>query len=416
MKPDLARPPSHRLKRRLEAVMHASENREPSATPSRSTQALCVEESDRLPGILHVIVSEPPGEIGGSQLHIIDLAEQQLKRGKYRPLVLFTEEPGYRARLQDAGIPHAAFLPWHSLSSQRRHLARLTAANGIEIVHSHGYDADMLVSLHKRILYPHWQGLPVVMTCHGWVESTPFLRLKTAANFLCYKDADALVLCSTHQQPRVAGFGGLRHYIPNGIRLDTAKGNGAAFRCKYGVPKEHLCVGVVGRLAIEKRVDLFVEAASRICKRRDDVSFLIVGSGPEEAALRQLSRELGIESRATFTGLQEDIFSVYAALDVMMLCSETETTSRVTLEALASGVSVVATEVGGIPDIITHEANGMLTEPGNSHALAECTLMLLGDPALRQRLAAAGQDTVSSHYTIERMCERTEDIYDQLLA
>jgi glycosyltransferase involved in cell wall biosynthesis len=368
--------------------------------------------------VLHVIVPEPPGEIGGADLHTRDLARAQLHSGWFRPLVLEVGSEEYSRRLEAEGIP---LLPGSRISRRQllRRLRDLPASWRIDIVHSHGYDADFLATA-LQLLFPRtWGRLPVVMTCHGLVEDTHWHRAKTRLDRWCFRRAGALVVTSRSQRDRLAGASarGPTVFVPNGVPPPSRprRDSRARLLARYGLPPRSALIASVGRLAGEKRVDLYLRACARVTAKRDDVHFLVVGSGPELPRLRGIAEVEGLESRVTFTGLLHDVDEIYDGIDLLMIASDTEGTPRAALEAMAHGVPVVATKVGGIPDIIVDDRFGELVPQGDAARLAEAALRLLADPDRRARVAGCARRRLEEEFSIERMRERVEAVYRQVL-
>jgi len=366
--------------------------------------------------VLHVLVPEPAGEVGGADLHVLDLACAQSSGSALCPTVLATSNPEYAARLNAAGLSH---FPGHVFGPHTgpwfRALARLPLLLPVRIVHSHGYDANYLTYALRRLFPRRWGRIPTVMTCHGWVEDTLVHRLKTVADFFTYQTANALIICSEGQRQRLSGSRQRIEYVPNGVPLPTGSGvSGDLLRRRYAIPHGRPLVGIVGRLAREKRQDVFLEACRVIAGQEPDVHFLIVGSGAERKRLEAIAAKPPLRDRVTFTGLVADMAEVYAALTLLVLSSDTETTSRVVIEGMASGLPVVSTAVGGVPELLVHGKHGYLVERGDAASIARFALLLLRDCALRERLGRSAHERAAG-FSVERMRERVERVYAALL-
>lgn len=146
----------------------------------------------------------------------------------------------------------------------------------------------------------------------------------------------------------------------------------------------------VGRLHRDKGFDLLLEALPALAQEVD-VELYVVGTGPEEAALRDQARRLGVDSRVTFTGFLANPYPIVASADVLVAPSRSEAASLVTIEALSLGVPIVASRVGGLPEIADHGACGRIVPPRDVAALADATLELLRDESLRARIGEAGR-------------------------
>ncbi len=202
--------------------------------------------------------------------------------------------------------------------------------------------------------------------------------------------------------------------IPNGI--DTAIFANLPpknqTRTRLNLPIEKNIVGTITRLTPVKRLDMLLRATSDL----PDVHLLIVGDGPEKDNLVQLGQNLQLTTRLHFAGQQNNIIPWLAAMDVCVLASDWEGMPNVILEAMSAGLPVVATAVGGTPEVVIDNETGFLVPPGNPKALAEAIETLLHNPALRHKMGHAGIQRVQQHFTLRQMVERTQTLYEELIA
>ncbi len=185
--------------------------------------------------------------------------------------------------------------------------------------------------------------------------------------------------------------------------------------CRLGLPfGKGKLVGTVARLAPQKGVTYFLRAAAMLVKDYP-VNFLIVGDGPLRRQLQKEAASLGLENRVLFTGERDDVPVILAALDVFVLPSLTEGFPFTILEALAAARPVVATRVGGVPEIITDNLTGLLVEPGDPAALALAIARLLGDREKALSLGRLGQERIREKFTDRQMVQRVEEEYRRAL-
>jgi len=173
----------------------------------------------------------------------------------------------------------------------------------------------------------------------------------------------------------------------------------------------------VARLAKDKSLDVLLEAGSLLRARGLDFRLALVGEGEEEAALRAQAQRLGLSENVDFVGAVApgDLAPHYLAADVVVLPSRREGLGLVLVEALFCRRPVIATRVGGIPDVVADGETGLLVPPENPHALAEAIARLLNAPALAARLAAAGHEYVRQHFSGQVVARRMADVYGQVL-
>jgi glycosyltransferase involved in cell wall biosynthesis len=141
----------------------------------------------------------------------------------------------------------------------------------------------------------------------------------------------------------------------------------------------------------------------------------MIGDGPDRGAVERRAHELGVMRDTLFLGYQEDVAPYYAAFDAMILPSINEGTPVSAIEALAAGRPVVATRVGGVPDVVREGEDGFLVDPGDVQALADALETLARDPALRERLGAAGRERVIPRYRVSRLIDDVDAVYRELL-
>ncbi|GIW20581.1 MAG: hypothetical protein KatS3mg065_0877 [Chloroflexota bacterium] len=183
-------------------------------------------------------------------------------------------------------------------------------------------------------------------------------------------------------------------------------------REEYGLPPDAQLVGVVARLEPEKGHPTLLAAWPEVVRRCPQAYLLVVGEGSQRDALEALAAELGIADHVVFTGRRDDVPAVTAALDVAVLPSYREAQGLVILEAMALGRPVVASNVGGIPEVIDDGVSGLLVPPGDPVALAGAIVRLLTDHPYADLLARRGHDLVHERFCVELMVRAIESIYD----
>ena len=203
--------------------------------------------------------------------------------------------------------------------------------------------------------------------------------------------------------------------IHNGVDLERYDHQGpcCTLRDDYGLPPEGPIVGVVARLEAEKGHPTLLEAWPTVLAAFPDASLLVVGEGSRREALETMAAELGIADRVVFTGRRDDVPAVTAALDVAVLPSYREALGLTILEAMALSLPVIASNAGGIPEMIEDGITGLLVPPHDPDALASAIIRLLRDHPLADMLGRAGHDLVHERFCIELMVDAVQRIYDE---
>jgi len=315
-------------------------------------------------------------------------------------------------------------LPLQQMKMHPAWLRALPRRMGIAIIHMHGQRANYFIWLMRRLFPRAWGRLPLVATVHGWVQDNFVRKIVTRLEFMTLRGCDHVITVSEQQRRTLLekGFNPGKvsvvrpgiPYLASGERHAATSQERAAARAHWGLPEDAYVITAVGRLSTEKRFDLYLEMCAALVQYLPEARFLLVGGGKQEANLRTLASNLGLDDRLTFTGLTREMESIYAVTDLLALTSDTEGTPHVLLEAMGSGIPVVSTSVGGVPEFITHEEQGLLVPPGNRDALVNAVMRAHDDRTLATRLVAGGS-AVASEFTVDRMAEGVERVYAKVL-
>jgi len=358
----------------------------------------------------------------GAEVQLALLLSLLAKRPDVDVSAVLLNDGRLACKLRDAGIS-TCVIPEsrHNSLSIAAQLAEHFKRRAIDIVHTHKWK-DNVVAAVATIGGPvRWQ----VRTIHGSVEPfTWFKALKArgvrALDYVANRWAvDRIVTVSRDLTDEFAARFGVDKvaYIQNGIDLDRVHvtRRPGELRADLGLPPNAPVVGTMGRLVSVKALNVFLSAARVISDRRPDVNFVIAGSGPLESALKMQARNLNLQN-VLFLGHRDDSYDVLSLMDVFVLPSMNEGIPMVLLEALALARPVVASHVGGIPDIIEHDTSGLLSEPGNAHDVAQSCLSLLDDRGGAQRLGMNGRTRVEERFSADVMASTVADVYRTLVA
>lgn len=193
-------------------------------------------------------------------------------------------------------------------------------------------------------------------------------------------------------------------------------GERAAVRRTFGLSEADVVLMSVGSLKPVKGIDLLLRSVAPVMRTHAQAELVVVGDGPDRGALQLLARELDIADRVQFVGLRADVDALLRAADALVLSSRSEALPTVLLEAMATGLPIVATNVGGVPEIVNAERSGLLVAPEDAAALASALARVVADEALRRTMGTRGREIVESRFRIESMCEKRMALFEELLA
>ena len=296
-------------------------------------------------------------------------------------------------------------------------LAGLLPRLGIDVLCCHGYKADLLGRPAARRA-----GVPVLSVSRGWTAETPRVRVYEALDRFCLRWMDRVVCVSEGQAAKVRRAGvpaGRVAVIRNAIRTERFESPDPAdlerLRALFPEAPDRI-VGAAGRLSPEKGFGVLVEAAARVFREDPGAGFVHFGDGRLREALEGRIEELGLRGRFVLAGFRSDVDRFLPHLDLVVLPSYTEGLPNVALEALAAGVAVVATAVGGTPEVVEDGLSGYLVPPGDPEALAGRILDALRLGPERRAMGLRGRDRVRAEFTFEAQAARYAGLFDELTA
>jgi glycosyltransferase involved in cell wall biosynthesis len=376
--------------------------------------------------------------MGGPALHVAYLSAGLRERGYDTTLVagsLALGEESMAGVAERLGVPivtvpelHREISPFRDLRAVS-HLADLIREVRPHILHTHTAKAGTIGRLAARLLGDARPPI-VVHTFHGHVLRGYFDPIRSTAFRLLERwlarGTTALIAVSPEVRDDLVALGvaprGKFTVVRLGIELDEriggSDGDGprAETRRALGIPADRFVVGWIGRMTAVKRTDDVLLAVRSLRARGVDAVLCMVGDGPDRDALEQRAHELGIVRDSLFLGYQDEVASYYAAFDALILPSANEGTPVSAIEALASGRPVVATRVGGVPDVVRDGADGFLVQPGDVDAMAARLADLAADEPLRYRMGESGRASVHERYSVERLLNDVDRLYRDLLA
>lgn len=369
--------------------------------------------------------------VGGPALHATVLTERLDSRRYDSLLIAGTEEPaeGNYLRLHGKELGHLIPLPalgreirgWRDGAALLA-LVRLMRRVRPHVVHTHTAKAGTLGRLAAYLT-----GVPVVLhTYHGHVFQGYFSPARSRV-FLAIERAlarrtDRLLTVSETVRQELLGLGIGRPerftVLPLGLDLDrfvTCETLAGQLRAELGVGVATPLVGIVARLVPIKAHEVLFEAAATLAAELPEARVLVVGDGERRAELEALADRLGLAGRLRFLGWRRDLDRIYADLDLVALTSRNEGSPVSLIEAMAAGRAVVATRVGGVPDIVEDGVTGCLVASGDARGLAEAIGALLRDPERRQAFGRAGRKRVYPAFGVDRLVADVDRLYTALL-
>ena len=364
--------------------------------------------------ILQIISS---GGMYGAEAVILNISHS-LEDGPHRSIVsvflnssspnLQLHERAVREGIESHLIPCKGRFDWKAIVRIRE----LATQTGADVVHAHGYKADVYAYFALRR-----SGIPLVSTCHTWYDVDDRDHWYGVVDRFILRGYKSIVAVGEDPRQYLLRAGvsaGKIRMVRNGIDLRP-------FDRASAVVKEELdwhsndVVGLVGRLSVEKGVDIFLRAAARVLTQLPDVKFVVAGDGPDRAELDALIGKLGIGGSVRMLGRRDDMPSIYASLDVMVSASRREGLPIALLEGMASRLPIIATQIGEIPTVIQNGRTGVLVPANDPELLAAAIIELLRDPAKRERFGSAARQLVEEEYSAERMTADYLRVYEEVV-
>ncbi|HWJ32102.1 MAG TPA: glycosyltransferase family 4 protein [Gaiellaceae bacterium] len=305
-------------------------------------------------------------------------------------------------------------------------LARLIRRERPDILHTHTAKAGTVGRVAAMLAGRHAPPI-VVHTFHGHVLRGYFGPLRSRVFRLLERwlasHTTMLIAVSPQVRDDLVALGVapperfvvIRLGIELGERVTGEQDGRVESRRYLGIEQGRFAVGWIGRMTAVKRTDDVLVAFKRLREEGVDAVLCMVGDGPDRPHLEKRAHELGIVRDTLFLGYQEDVAPFYAAFDALVLPSSNEGTPVSAIEALAAGRPVVATRVGGVPDVVVEAEDGFLVEPGATGDIADRLAQLARDPELRERMGRAGRERVLSRYAVNRLVDDVDRLYRALL-
>ena len=354
--------------------------------------------------------------VGGAE-RLVQAAATGLPRATFDTAVCcFTERGAFADAVERAGVPVWCLGTFPSLRhpAALARLFRVIRGYAPHIVHTHLQAPNLYGRLAALAA-----GVPVVVASEHNVYTAKARRHVIVERWLA-RHTSALVAVSEQVRRFLASQLGLDprtiDVVENGIAVEAPDaGRVAALRERIGLPATRRAVVTVASLTPKKGQAHLLHAVPLLRARGVDCAIVLAGDGPERARLEALAASLDVADRVLFLGVQPHVADILALGDVFVLPSLVEGLPLAMLEAMAAGKAVVATAVGGVPDVIVDGVNGRLVEPRSAPAIADAVQALTADAALRERLGSNARATVAERFTERRHLDALAALYRRLV-
>ena len=357
---------------------------------------------------MQLVLSLSPG---GTERLVIEIIRSLSHR--IDSVVCCLDEPGaWAAELEAMNVPVVSLSRAPGFQPRLAvRLARVIKERAIDVVHCHHY-SPYVYGLLASVLAPSAR---LVFTEHGKLsDAGPSTKRRLVNPFLSRMPGHLYAVSADLKQHMIAeGFpagrlGVLYNGIDPGERPCSLQRHAA--RVALGIPNDAFVAGTVGRLDPVKNLPLLLEAHALLLARYPNARTVVVGEGSERAALERKAADLGVSGSVIFTGYRQDVRFLMPAFDVYVNCSTYEGVSLTILEAMASTLPVVATPVGGNPEVVIDQETGLLVH-ARAHSLADAIGALAIDPRRRRDMGDAGRWRVIRHFSIARMVDQYARAY-----
>jgi glycosyltransferase involved in cell wall biosynthesis len=297
-------------------------------------------------------------------------------------------------------------------------LRSLIRSRRIDILHAHDYKTDFLA-----LLLAWFEPVVPLSTAHGWAgHSWKEEHVYNPADRRLLARFPRVLVVSADMRDALVRRGaasGRITVVPNGIddrqfRRDAARE--AAARAALGLAPDDVVIGAVGRLQSEKNYPLLIRTFADLALAHPRLRLVIAGDGALRSDLERLVADLGLQGRCRLLGLIPDVIALHHALDLFVICSDNEGSPNAVLEAMALETPIVATDVGGISDLVRHGQEALLVRRRDAAALAAAIRDSLTDRAGAAARARAARERVERDLSFERRMQRVERVYDELMA
>lgn len=355
---------------------------------------------------LNILLITPWLRIGGEERSTLSIARDLQERG-HKVLVMTTDGPlypEYRRHNIELMFSNVDKRSIGGILKGARDIKKIVLRDHIQLIHTQTVVPTIMSYLAVRNI---WGKRPkIIWHCRG-IKAKSYFWISKLFNYI----ADLVIANSRHEMNKLVKNG----LAPNHIKVIHNIININFPEKLVPAGNNHSVVATVSRLAPQKGIEYFLEAAKSVSRELPETRFLIVGDGPSRAALQQTARNFGVADVVEFAGFKEDMEQIYPLMDILVFPSLWEPFGNVAIEAAAYALPVIASNVGGIPEAVADGQTGVLVPPKRPDKLAESILHLLRNPDLARKMGRAGRERVRKYFTAERLISEIEDTYEHLV-
>lgn len=366
--------------------------------------------------ILHLFVSLP---IGGAENLLLSIL-RRLNSVCYESIVCTLGEKGVLATQVEAlGIPLVELRLMHGGGGRRkavRSLVELLRRERIDLLHTNLYHANLIGRLAARRA-----GIPCVISIHNTYIKPKWHR-RLINWWLARHHTEAIIVDSTDIRHDILRYDYIQEKLINVIpsAVDLSRSESAltrqAARERLGLNADAYVLGTIGRLEEQKGHRFLLDALGCLNRQGLNIVLLLIGGGRKEAALREQAIRLALGDQIRFLGMRDDLGDLFRAMDLFVMPSLWEGLSLAMLSAMAAGLPVVATNVGGVREVLGNDDRGFVLPPGDADALTERIAWCHAHPDAATHKGAAGATYVRTHYSDEAMVKRVEEVYERAIS
>jgi glycosyltransferase involved in cell wall biosynthesis len=345
--------------------------------------------------------------VGGMETYVLRLL-QRLPRDFFHVTCLCISESQFTSQLRDIGCsvhlaPMTDETDWQSIQLG----VGLIRADAIDVIHAHLPNAHLLAGMLSKLTET-----PVLATIHG-----RYLNMRDFEIHKITQTHISVIAKSAYFQALNLGIPASKlHFIANGVDTEVFRPTDKSdyLHSLIKISPDSPLVGFVGRLAPEKGPDVFVKTASIAHKALKNCHFVLVGDGPMREKLKEDIDNLGLNGYIHMVGLQSEMPQIYASLDLMVLTSHSEAMPLAIIEAMASGLPVIATNVGGVIDIVEVGHTGFLNKPDDLNGMANNIITLMSNRSVRESMGSAARKRVEKHFELSSSVDQMTDLLKSL--